>query len=221
MKGNSKWKIHLLYLQYYGGTFFAIPYLGLSVGILPSLAIGAAAFGAGELVFFKKEKQEEKFNLVDTLKEARNKNRQILAMVNKIEDATLRQNIRDVSETIGKIIDTIEKNPKKYNKMNNFFEYYLPVTLNILNRYDEIENQRLNSEDSKKFMTQTKNMMVKINEAFKNQLANLYQSDIVDTDAEMKVFEGMLKADGYDTSNDFKNKWKANLLEKSIKKGWN
>lgn len=125
-------------------------------------------------------------------------------MVNKIEDAPLRQNIRDVSETIGKIIDTIEKNPKKYNKMNNFFEYYLPVTLNILNRYDEIENQRLNSEDSKKFMMQTKNMMEKINDAFKNQLANLYQSDIVDTDAEMKVFDSMLKADGYDTSNDFK-----------------
>ena len=58
-------------------------------------------------------------------------------------------------------------------------------------------------------MTQTKNMMEKINDAFKNQLSNLYQSDIVDTDAEMKVFEGMLKADGYDTSNDFKNKWKA------------
>ena len=46
----------------------------------------------------------------------------------------------------------------------------------------------------------------KINNAFKNQLSNLYQSDIVDTDAEMKVFEGMLKADGYDTSTDFKNK---------------
>ena len=51
---------------------------------------------------------------------------------------------------------------------------------------------------------QTKNMMEKINNAFKNQLANLYQSDIVDTDAEMKVFDSMLKADGYDTSNDFK-----------------
>ena len=88
--------------------------------------------------------------------------------------------------------------------MNNFFEYYLPVTLNILTRYDEIENQKLSSEESKKFMSQTKNMMEKINTAFKNQLSNLYQSDIVDTDAEMKVFDSMLKADGYDTSNDFK-----------------
>ena len=41
---------------------------------------------------------------------------------------------------------------------------------------------------------------------FKSQLSNLYQADIVDTDAEMKVFETMLKADGYDTSNDFNKK---------------
>ena len=34
-----------------GGTFFAIPYLALSTPIFPSLLIGAAAFGAGELVF--------------------------------------------------------------------------------------------------------------------------------------------------------------------------
>lgn len=34
-------------------------------------------------------------------------------MVNKIEDASLRKSIREVSDTITKIIETIEKNPKK------------------------------------------------------------------------------------------------------------
>ena len=55
-------------------------------------------------------------------------------------------------------------------------------------------------------MQQTESMIEKINNAFKSQLSNLYQADIVDTDAEMKVFETMLKADGYDTSNDFNKK---------------
>ena len=30
-----------------GGAFFAIPYLALSAPLIPSLVIGAAAFGAG------------------------------------------------------------------------------------------------------------------------------------------------------------------------------
>lgn len=89
--------------------------------------------------------------------------------------------------------------------MNNFFGYYLPVTINILTKYDEIENQKLNTEDSKKFMESTQKMVKKINEAFKKQLSNLYQSDMIDTDAEMKVFDTMLKSDGYDVDdNDFK-----------------
>ena len=46
-------------------------------------------------------------------------------------------------------------------------------------------------------MNSTKNMVKKINKAFKVQLANIYQADIIDTDAEMKVFENMLKSDGY------------------------
>ena len=33
-----------------GGTFFAVPYLGLSIALAPALAIGCVAFGASELV---------------------------------------------------------------------------------------------------------------------------------------------------------------------------
>ena len=124
-------------------------------------------------------------------------------MESQVENADLKKNIREINESINKIISTVEKKPEKYNKMNNFFNYYLPVTLSILDRYDEIENQRLVTEDGRKFMKQAENMIEKINNAFKNQLSNLYQSDMVDTDAEMKVFESMLKADGYDISEDF------------------
>lgn len=143
-------------------------------------------------------------NINEVLKEAKNKNQQIGEMISKLESDSLKNNVKEITETVDKIIKALEKNKSKYKKMNNFFNYYLPVTLNILKKYDEIENQRLTSEDGKKFMLQTESMINKINSAFKSQLDNLYQSDIVDTDAEMKVFETMLKADGYDTSNDFR-----------------
>ena len=138
---------------------------------------------------------------------------QIKEIIPKIEDFELQTEIREICETSLKIIKTIENKPNKYKKMESFFNYYLPITFNILNRYDEIENQKLNSEDSKKFMKQTKSMVKKINIAFKNQLSNLYQSDIVDTDAEMKVFESMLKSDGYDTTIDFNIKKEENKSE--------
>lgn len=177
----------------------------MSIGLLPSLAIGIGAFGAGELIFHnnKKKLKDENKNLYDTLADAKNKNDQIGKIIPQIEDAELVRNIKEIQDTVSKIINTVEKKPEKYKMMNNFFNYYLPVTINILNRYDEIENQKLTTEDGKKFMNSAQNMIKKINDAFKKQLSNLYQSDMIDTDAEMKVFETMLQSDGYDENNDF------------------
>ena len=147
--------------------------------------------------------------MYETLKDAKEENQKILQMISKIEDANMKKNIREIHETVTKIINTIEKNPTKFAKMNTFFDYYLPRTLTILTKYDEIENQSLTTKDSKKFMEQTRGMLEKIDIAFKKQLSNLYQADIVDTGAEMKVFDSMLKADGFD-SEDFESKKEEN-----------
>lgn len=174
------------------------------MGLIPSIAIGGVAFGAGELILHTKDvTQEKNKTLQETLKDAKQKNTQIANMISKVEDQNLKNQIKEINVTVAKIIETIQSKPEKAKKMNSFFEYYLPVTLKILTKYDEIENQRLVSYDSKKFMTQTQNMVEKINSAFKNQLNSLYQTEIVDTDAEMKVFEAMLKADGYSVDTDF------------------
>ena len=140
-----------------GGTFFAVPYLALSAGILPSLAIGVCAYGAGELLLHNKKKEEineQNRSMYDVLNEAKNKNKQILDMETKVDSPELRKNINEIGETINKMIKTLEKKPEKFKKMSNFFDYYLPVTLNILKKYDEIENQRLSSEEGKKFSRQ-------------------------------------------------------------------
>ena len=123
-------------------------------------------------------------------------------MSNKIDKPETVNEIKEISLSINKIITTIEKEPKKYKRMNNFFEYYLPTTLNIIKKYDEIENQSLTTQEGKEFMESSEKMISKINNSFKNQLSKLYQSDMIDTDAEMKVFNNMLNADGYNNEND-------------------
>ncbi len=171
------------------------------------MLIGGVAFGAGELVLHTKETiQNKDKTLQEILKEARQQNTQISNMIPKIEDNSLKEQIREINRTVNKIIETIEKKPEKSKKMNSFFSYYLPVTLKILNKYDEIENQRLSSNDSREFMEKTQNMVEKINKAFKNELNSLYQAEIVDTDAEMKVLDTMFKADGYSIDDDFERK---------------
>lgn len=179
-------------------------------GIVPSLIIGVAAFGAGELLLSdsKKEKtlKDTDINLYELLKNAKNQNDEILKMIPKIEDSEIKKDLNEIYDTVEKILYTVSTKPSKKKKLNNFFDYYLPVTLKILNKYDEIENQRLSSRDGELFMSRAKNMIQEMKEAFKKQLANLYQSDLVDADAELKVLDSMLKADGFDTSDFNVNK---------------
>ena len=182
-----------------GGTFFAVPYLALSIPLLPSLAIGAAAFAAGELVFKTDVVQtlkESNVSLYETLELAKNQNKHILEMILKIENEDLRKDLNEINSTIAKIITTIEKNPEKVKKLKNFFDYYLPVTVKHVDRYDEIENQKINSEEEKNFNTTTEKTIKEINGVFKQFLNILYQSDMNDTNVEIKVLNSMLKADG-------------------------
>jgi len=183
-----------------GGTFFAVPYLALNIGILPSVAIGGIAYGAGTLIFKDKKKEEISLNvdnLYDILKLASERTSELEKISKQLEDEELVKNVKEICATSKKIIDTLSKKPEKMKQAHNFLNYYLPVTIKILKRYDEIENNKLTSESSKKFMKSVQQMINKIKNAFNEQLSNMYQTEIIDTDAEIKVFETMLKSDGF------------------------
>ena len=192
-----------------GSTFFAIPYLGLSVALAPSLVIGGCAFLASELMFSGVKTKEKLKNTNKTLYqkilEARKEQKQIKNLIPKVENIETQKNLKEINETINKILEEVEKNPKKEKSLNNFFDYYLPVLIKITTRYDEIENTRLTSKDEKTFMTKAQNLIKDTNKAFKTILSNLYQKDIMDTDADMKVYELMMKADGIVEDNIIKN----------------
>ena len=191
-----------------GGMFFAVPYLALSLPVLPSVLIGACAFGAGELVFGDKKLTLKDTNrsLYDILELAKRQNKHILDMIPLIEDASIQKELNEIHESVSKIINTISKNPEKSRQANNFFDYYLPITIKLVDRYDEIENQKLTSKDSKTFFQSTNKMIREINKAYKSILSSLYQSELVDMDAEMKVFDSLLKADGYRDADLLNNK---------------
>lgn len=191
-----------------GSTFFAIPYLGLSVALAPSLVIGGCAFLASELMFSGVKTKEKLKNtnrsLYQKIGEARKEQKQIKNLIPKVEKTETKQDLKEINETINKILEEVEKNPKKEKSLNNFFDYYLPVLIKITTRYDEIENTRLTSKDEKTFMTKAEKIIKDTNKAFKTILSNLYQKDIMDTDADMKVYELMLKADGIVEDNIIK-----------------
>lgn len=183
-----------------GGTFFAIPYLVLSAPLAPALIVSGAAFGASELILSsvkgKETLKETNYSLYQKITKAKKENKEIVDLIPKVNNEELRSNLSSINETVTNILEVVEKEPKKAKKLNNFFDYYLPVLIKIVQRYDEIEDDNLTSEESKNFMRKANKMIGETKTAFESILSSLYQNDIVDADAEMKVYDLMLKADG-------------------------
>lgn len=184
-----------------GGSFFAATYLAVGVPIIPSLVVGAMAFLGSELIMSKApmiifDKVDEK-NAEEVLNDARLKNKYILDMVPKIDDEEVQQYLKSINNTASKIISTVAKNKKKIKQTQKFWTYYLPITVGILEKYDEIENQRLSSKDAKEYFEKSKETLEEIDVSFKKILNNLYESDIENATADMKVLNTILKSDGF------------------------
>lgn len=188
-----------------GGIFFAVPYLGLSLGLAPALVIGATAFTASELVLSgvktKETLKTANKNLYEKINIAKKQNEEIAKLILKVETEKTKQNLSEINETVDKIITTVEKEPKKESKLDNFFDYYLPVLIKIVNRYDEVENQKLKSEEGKAFIKKADKMINDTNTAFQTLLSSLYQNDLIDGGADIEVYNLMMKADGMVDNN--------------------
>lgn len=183
-----------------GAGFFATCYLALALPIAPAIAIGAASFVASELVITSSKKNEEKVELSfkEEINEAKKDIKYLKDMMSKIDDEKVVQDLDEITKSADKIITRIESNELKNKTATKFMDYYLPVCVKIVGRYDEIENQSLTSRDSKEFMQNTAKLLKATNKAFRKILNSLYQSELIDADAEMKVFNSMLTADGFD-----------------------
>ena len=183
-----------------GAGFFAVGYLALALPIAPALAIGAASFVASELVISGNKKIQEVIE--PSFKEkvilAKKQIAYLKDMVSKIDDENVTKDLDEITKSADKILKRIEENELQNKTAKKYMDYYLPVCVKIVSRYDEIENQSLTSRDSKEFMKNTAKLLKATNKAFKKILNSLYQSELIDADAEMKVFNTMLTADGFD-----------------------
>lgn len=182
-----------------GGSFFAAGYLLLSVPLAPALVVGTGAFVASELVIStaKERLKDTNKSLYNTLEHAKKQNKHLISMIPAMNDDEIKTDLNEITKSVNQIINACTKKPERADGIYNFFSYYLPATVKIVDKLDEIENENLNSKESKKFLQSSKKLLSEANKAFDKIVSKLYQSEITDSDADMKVFNTMLKSDGY------------------------
>lgn len=184
-----------------GIIIFCILYLALDFNVFFSAIISIVAYFAFTMIFKERDVVQEKvekdaFEFQKLTNNALVNIRRIENIKKELDNAELVKNIDSICLTSRKIVETIKDNPKKAKQINKFVDYYLPFTLNILTQYNKIEDQKLTSKESKEFLLKVETMIGRVKEACELQLNNMYETDLVNTNADIKVFETMLKSDG-------------------------
>lgn len=114
----------------------------------------------------------------------------------KIPDAGLSRNMDEIDETAREIFRTVAEQPAKAPQIRRFMDYYLPTTLKMLSGYSKMNERNVTGAQADATRKQIEDATDVVVKAFKKQLNNLYQNDILDISTDVEVLETLLKSDG-------------------------
>ena len=129
--------------------------------------------------------------------------RQIRQLNDRIADETLSLKIDRIEQVSGRIFKAIEDDPGKKDAAGTFLNYYLPTTLKLLENYADFEEAGVSGENLSQAKSRIAATMDNIVAGFEHQLDELYRTDAMDVDSDIRVMETMLRRDTASAADDF------------------
>ena len=129
--------------------------------------------------------------------------RQIRDLNDRIADEALSAKIDRLEQVSGSIFKAIEDDEDKRAAAGKFLNYYLPTTLKLLENYASFEEAGVSGENLSQAKAKIERTMDSIVAGFEHQLDELYRSDAMDIDSDIRVMETMLRRDTASVADDF------------------
>ena len=121
----------------------------------------------------------------------------------EIPDERISAQIDLIERLTAQIFDCVRKNPKKLSQLRQFLNYYLPTTIKLMEQYVTLQNQSLKTENITEGMQKIEDLLDKVIIAFQRQLDALFEADVVDITADIRVMEQMMASEGLTNKKDF------------------
>ena len=181
-----------IYSGVLSGLFFIICYIIIDLNIIFSLIITLICFIAGIFIF--KEKDVISYDPEKIMDYYYNTSK-LLNYSNFIKDEKINKLIKNIVNTSEEILKLLEQKPKRATQVYNFYDYYLELTLKIINKYNNVK------ETDKDYISKVDDYLININQAFEKQLNNLNKAKKVDIDKEIKLFEKIVNINDIEGSD--------------------
>jgi len=115
----------------------------------------------------------------------------------EVHDMQLRASLLQMQKLAGNILDYLVRHPESIAPARQFMDYYQNRAALLLRRYLEIDGLQLDTPGVQSVKERTKSLLsVDIYNAYKQQFEKIINHQLLDLDAEIKVLEESMKADG-------------------------
>lgn len=97
---------------------------------------------------------------------------------------------------VDRIFDRIEEHPESVEDIRKLMEYYLPITMKLLDAYEDLDAQPVQGENIISSKKEIEKTIDTLNAAFEKLLDDLFQDTAWDLSSDISVLETMLAQEG-------------------------
>lgn len=113
-----------------------------------------------------------------------------------IEDEAVSAKIVAIETVVGKIIDHATENPQVIGDLQQLMNYYLPMTVKLLDAYADLEAQPVQGENITNSKREIEKTLDTLNHAFENLLDDLFRDMSWDVSSDIAVLHTVLAQEG-------------------------
>jgi len=146
----------------------------------------------GELVLDNAPVREEK----EDSKSTDDIIRSIHHLNDEIDDESVSERIDRIERATASILHTLKEHPERAEDARRFMNYYLPMTMKLLESYNLMEDQSYQGDNIKAARRRIEDVLDKLVMAAEAQQDKLFRAETMDVEAEISALETMMISDG-------------------------
>ena len=154
----------------------------------------------------EEKKQEEERRQADLSPEVQDKGNEFLDKIHKSNDAIpgveISAKISRMELIVEKIFERAQKHPEIIPDLKKMMNYYLPMTVKLLDAYEEMDRMPVQGENIKSSKKEIEDTLDTLNQAFEKLLDSVFQDTAWDVSSDISVLHTLLAQEGL-TDDDF------------------
>lgn len=152
------------------------------------------------------EQKKNRENISPEVQEVLDKGNEFLDKIHKSNDAIpgveISAKISRMELIVEKIFERAEKHPEIIPDLKKMMNYYLPMTVKLLDAYEEMDEMPVQGENIQSSKKEIEDTLDTLNQAFEKLLDSVFQDTAWDVSSDISVLHTLLAQEGL-TDDDF------------------